>query len=759
MHKFLNTNLTAALREVRDTIHEGHATSEYSSLSDATKLALKEGHSDLKQFMTRLGKRLEIETCGLRLSMGMYQSSNRAFPHLWGAYIPNEVKRSSHLTPQLFIFVNESGVRWGMGPSDAARGDDAFISVFERFYIEKRSAVAQLLKEGFSGTVKGQNKGIKSLDEIISSRSFTIAKSDAIEDMQSRVAEIEGAIFQDLSKLKPLYLELVDACRSTNLLATVDDGDDEKATTAEPLQDLPSWYVQWRNFWTSPEEAAQVPAYLQKEFGATWKSIKQQWEIGRRESLLALMAAADSKDPGKERVHELVMGGLRRTNVTGGWRTSVVENYSKIAKALVQFIKANPKGCSKDSFDVLLKDLHPLTGETLPMALASRWLCDLEPRFYLPISKKFTVLSLRSAGRILKNRLEEDLDDDDYGAICREAIRLAGFFPEGSKTEPLYLFDFFLYWVQKHAGSGSSKDAAITDAPAPIQIEVPVQKAVTLEELCERTGKSREFFETIKRRLLDKGQVVFSGPPGTGKSLIADLFSSWFRNGGGQKVQVQFHPSYAYEDFIEGFRPSGSQAGFRLVDGVFKSFCATAASRPDEKFVFVIDELNRGHLPQIFGELLYLLEYRGKTVTLPYSKDEFAIPINLAIVATMNTADRSIALVDFALRRRFEFFEFNPDTKSLENFLNQSNCQVSISVVLAIFTQLNAFVESRMGKQYCIGHSFFMKPNLTEETLRDIWAFSVVPLLDEYFFDDRNAIQELDLQKMMVTATSLNKVA
>lgn len=758
MRKFFSPSLTAALVEVRGNIREGHATSEFASLSDRTKSALKEAHSDLKQYMAQLGKRLGLDSCRLHLSMGMYQTSNRAFPHIWGAFIPDEIRRVSHLTPQLFIFISDQGGGWGMGPSDGARVDDAFIEVFEKYFKANSNRLEKLLRDGFSGNDSKPRRPLTDLNEIISSGTLSIGKWLTNEQLQAILSELDETIFLDLSKLKPLYLELVGECREAGLLDDSNKGADEEGENTRAQM---SWYSRWKSLWTGTKEAANVPLYLQSEFGPTWQSIKQQWEVGRRESLLALTAAAAGNDPGVHRVRELVMGGLRRTNITGGWRSAVVDNYSEIAKVIVQFVKANPHGSSSLSFEGLLHTLHPLTGETLPMALASRWLCDLEPHYYLPVSKKFTASSLRHAGQLLKRPSEAGAGDDNYEALCREAIRLARFFPEISQTEPLYEFDFFLYWIHKQDeifGSLESEAVSGEEILDPGTL-TPSDRCLTIDDLCKRTGKTVDFFETIQRRLLDKGQVVFSGPPGTGKSLIADLFSSWFREGSGRSVQVQFHPSYAYEDFIEGFRPSGTTSGFHLVDGVFKSFCMAAGSKPSDRFVFIIDELNRGNLPQIFGELLHLLEYRGKQITLPYSKEAFAIPPNVFIIATMNTADRSIALVDFALRRRFDFFEFSPDRACLEHYLNHANCQLPVSTVLGVFTQLNSEILCRLGKQYCIGHSFFMKPSLTNQLLQDIWSFSISPLLDEYFFDDPSALQDLNLEKMIVNATTLSKVA
>ena len=212
---------------------------------------------------------------------------------------------------------------------------------------------------------------------------------------------------------------------------------------------------------------------------------------------------------------------------------------------------------------------------------------------------------------------------------------------------------------------------------------------------------------------------------------------------------IQFHQSYSYEDFIMGYRPNES-GSFDLQEGVFYRFCATARSDPDRDYFFIIDEINRGNLSKIFGELLMLIEkdYRNETVTLAYRDEQFSVPENLYIIGMMNTADRSLAMIDYALRRRFSFFEMDAGFTS-EGFKKYSDSLKNsvFDSLISLIIQLNNAIEndSSLGKGFCIGHSYFC--NLTAETcttsrMRSIVEYDIVPLLSEYWFDDKDTLKK-----------------
>ena len=197
----------------------------------------------------------------------------------------------------------------------------------------------------------------------------------------------------------------------------------------------------------------------------------------------------------------------------------------------------------------------------------------------------------------------------------------------------------------------------------------------TLDDLAARLLWDTEHLRNIRRLLEDKRQIVFYGPPGTGKTYVALELAHHFAGAEDATDLVQFHPSYAYEDFVEGYRPAdkSGQPGFELKPGPLKRIADKARSQPDATHVLVIDEINRGNVARVFGELYFLLEYRGPDheISLQYSDKRFSLPDNLWFIATMNTADRSIALVDAALRRRFHFVEFSPHAPPVHGLLRR----------------------------------------------------------------------------------------
>src|SRR5262249_27956076 len=228
-------------------------------------------------------------------------------------------------------------------------------------------------------------------------------------------------------------------------------------------------------------------------------------------------------------------------------------------------------------------------------------------------------------------------------------------------------------------------------------------------------------------RLDLRRQLILQGVRGTGKTHVDRCLARLLTGGRDDAVRlVQFHPAYSYEEFVEGIKAKSVEVNGRhdvtypVEDGLLCAFAAEAGRHPSEPYVLIIDEINRGNLPRVFGELLYLLEYREQTVGLPYSRRSFRLPANLYLLGTMNGADRSVALIDQALRRRFSFLDMPPDAAILAAWLKVHPPAVDASfadTIVGLFERLNARLCADLGPACQVGHSYFMVPGLDEARL------------------------------------------
>ena len=243
--------------------------------------------------------------------------------------------------------------------------------------------------------------------------------------------------------------------------------------------------------------------------------------------------------------------------------------------------------------------------------------------------------------------------------------------------------------------------------------------------------------------LNEKRQVIFYGPPGTGKTYVARALCEHVSAAGGGYRLVQFHPSYSYEDFFEGYRPSDDNnhgaIQFELRPGPLRLLAEEAAADPEHPYLLVIDEINRGNIAKVFGELYFLLEYRDEPIQLQYSpRKPFQLPVNLFVIGTMNTADRSIALVDSALRRRFYFFPFLPDeqpvSEVLGNWLADREYDDEPAGLLRALN--DALREALPGEEFAVGPSYLM-PADGPPNLERVWRYAIGPLLEERFYGAR----------------------
>ena len=284
-----------------------------------------------------------------------------------------------------------------------------------------------------------------------------------------------------------------------------------------------------------------------------------------------------------------------------------------------------------------------------------------------------------------------------------------------------------------------------------VKVEIPVY---TEENFLSEVFMSKERYEVLTQLLRHKKNIILQGAPGVGKTFVAKrlCYSMLGFKDPNRVMMIQFHQSYSYEDFIEGYRPD--ESGFKLKNGPFYKFCRDAEKDEDNDYFFIIDEINRGNLSKIFGELFMLIENdkRGVSLKLLYSDEKFSVPKNVHIIGMMNTADRSLAMLDYALRRRFAFFEFAPafDAQGFREYQKRRNNPKFDNLIAAI-EKLNVVIEqdATLGKGFRIGHSYF----LTEREIDGMWLDSVInyeilPLLNEYWFDEPNKIK--DWERMLL---------
>ena len=290
--------------------------------------------------------------------------------------------------------------------------------------------------------------------------------------------------------------------------------------------------------------------------------------------------------------------------------------------------------------------------------------------------------------------------------------------------------------------------------------ELPSIHTYTKDDFLHDVFMDEEEYRKLKNLLLYKKNVILQGAPGVGKTFLAKRFAYSLigKRDDNYIEMVQFHQSYSYEDFIMGYRPV--EDGFQLKPGTFYNFCKKAEMDPDSKYFFIIDEINRGNLSKIFGELMVLIEAdkRNEKVRLLYRDEMFGVPDNVYILGMMNTADRSLALMDYALRRRFCFYEIEPAFRK-EKFKNHILKYLKVvgvaDKVVDRLVELNSKIAdestSGLGKGFRIGHSYFCAPPVNdqsdEEWYETIIDYEIAPLLDEYWWDDKgkaeNCIKKL----------------
>lgn len=332
--------------------------------------------------------------------------------------------------------------------------------------------------------------------------------------------------------------------------------------------------------------------------------------------------------------------------------------------------------------------------------------------------------------------LGEPLPSDSYSRGSRQVISNKAI---RDRLEPLLPEDpwgqmQFAYWLR--------------DNPRALPVTDPLEAA---RLACYLPDTS--FLVKLRELLEEKRQIVLFGPPGTGKTFIARALAKALVTDPARYRLVQFHPATSYEDFFEGYRPVASADGgvtYELTSGPFAELADRAASDP-ALHVLVIDELNRANVPKVLGELLFLLEYREEEIVPLYRPQGFSLPENLWIIATMNTADRSIATLDAALRRRFHFVPIFPDDGPMEGVLGRFLEDHGVDSQWAqLVAKVNGELRDDLGNgDLLLGPSYFMKPKLDEKAMKRIWEYDVDPLIADIYFGNREAIARFSWSEVL----------
>jgi len=376
-------------------------------------------------------------------------------------------------------------------------------------------------------------------------------------------------------------------------------------------------------------------------------------------------------------------------------------------------------------------------------AVVSYLLAIVDPKEYAfckPTVYKAAAAALLGPGAVVREWLGRLLHAT---ALYKEALHLFRDVHHLPFDDLLHVHAAFFRLVPKNNPESANWDnLELAERPEPIVSEEPAGTTVDLEPIAS---------DEIGRLLLARRNVILYGPPGTGKTYSAQSLASTWRacQGASAVQQVTFHPSYAYEDFIEGFRPVEG-GGFDIRDGIFTRLCDNARKAEEQQFLLVIDEINRGDVARLFGELITLIEAdkRGRDFArrLPYSQRDFWVPPNVHLLGTMNTADRSISLMDIAIRRRFSFVEFPPDPEVLDAggaYVREvGDIQLS-DLMVGINARL---MDAGVDRDRAVGHSYFLVSAADESPLDTLCArlrHDVFPLIEEYCYADRSLLRRI----------------
>ena len=585
--------------------------------------------------------------------------------------------------------------------------------------LQREALLHLVFPDIFEGTVSIQQK-----EQIAGAKAFAHFVSEEIPDLDGKIQQIRKGIEAGLGRDFGFY----------------DDDIHHWWNTSAPT---PWWNSSTSNPWDTYLRFASD--FLHS--GKMWEDeLKYKYEIGRK--LAAVREAVlDGADDWADLVKDGVSGNIIHFTQQDNFRKWIDTSSNEARRALQALWTRDDSSVSERIR--AFSDLFPrdvTSGEGTRMNVISQLLMGLD----VEQSPPFRVTTFDNAYE--RNGYAPRPGDADEAALYEHALGFLDRLTLEARARGIpvrhRLDAQSLVWKVPYLEREERQSAS-----QPQSIESPPQP--TLQTLAEELFLTDppDFLHEINTLLTDKQQVIFQGPPGTGKTYVAQQLAEHLARSEDRVTLVQFHPSYAYEDFVQGFRPklSNGQAGFVLSDGPLLRAAERARKEPDANHYLIIDEINRGNLAKVFGELYYLLEYRDDEITLQYQADEdkkFSLPKNLYIIGTMNTADRSIALVDLALRRRFYFVEFHPDAEPVKGVLRRwlRAKQPDMEWVADVAERANE--QLRDDRHAAIGPSYFMKDGLDDDMVDRVWKHSVLPYIEERRFGGEQVTEDFDLEKL-----------
>ncbi|MEM7580294.1 MAG: AAA family ATPase [Cyanobacteria bacterium P01_A01_bin.80] len=433
-----------------------------------------------------------------------------------------------------------------------------------------------------------------------------------------------------------------------------------------------------------------------------------------------------------------ITGDIKVKYEGAGWTKS--EDWSKIAQAIFNFVcrcNNDPDQLAEacEEFSKLYYSKGFQTGILTPILNA------LRPDDFLLINKKSLQVINYFTGKSHNHKLTNypAINATGKTLIAELAPHMRQFGIPSMRDDDL--FDMFCHWlvaVKKYDFGGKESQSMDEVSELPFDVEaIEMQPEYSLSQCILDTGIKKETIENWLKAIERKKQAIFYGPPGTGKTYVAQKLAKYLVSGSNGFVDiVQFHPAYTYEDFVQGIRPQriNGELDYPLVNGRFLDFCEEAY-RSQDICVLIIDEINRANVARVFGELMYLLEYRDEKMPLA-AGEEFSIPANVRIIGTMNTADRSIALVDHALRRRFAFIPLYPNYEILRH--RHSETGFPVKELIQTLTNLNKEISNPHNE---VGISYFLRDDLVNQ-IESIWQLEIEPYLEEYFFNQPSKVEQ-----------------